>query len=110
MENGRNPDLGEHLWQGGSGRNLKVMVTGVRPGIIAEAPRRTRDVSFHVTLGTDRYCGTLNTKQRFQTLLSLYESGDPLMVEGRLAPGLVKGKGGESFRLIHGVLKPGPQL
>jgi len=72
---------------------------------IADAPKKTSDVSFHITLGEERYCGTLNTRQQRQTILRLTEAGSPLMIEGRLAKDTVVGQGGERYRLITGIVK-----
>ena len=104
---GRNPDLGQHLWSTGVA-DKKVILVGFDVQAVTDAPEKTRDVSFHITLGEDRYCGTLNTRQQIQTILRLTEAGSPLMIEGRLAKSTVVGQGGERYRLITGILKPIP--
>ena len=106
-----NPDLGQHLWSTGAA-DKRVVLIGFDLQTIAEAPKKTTDVSFHIDLGDDdftldgRFCGTLNTRQRMQTILRLVKAGSPLMIEGRLAKDTVVGQGGERYRLITGVLKP----
>ena len=102
---GRNPDLGQHLWSSGVA-DQKVILVGFDLQSIAEAPKKTTDVSFHITLGEERYCGTLNTRQQSRTILRLIAAGSSLMIEGRLAKRTVVGQGGERYRLIIGVLKP----
>jgi hypothetical protein len=102
---GRNPDLGQHLWSTGFA-DKKVILVGADVQTMAEAPKKTRDVSFHITLGEERFCGTLNTRQQSRTILRLIAAGSSLMIEGRLAKRTVVGQGGERYRLIIGVLKP----
>jgi hypothetical protein len=101
---GRNPDLGQHLWSTGLA-DKKLLLVGADFQTIADAPKKTRDVSFHLTLGEDRYCGTLNTRQRIQTILLLTAAESPPVIEGRLAKSTVVGQGGERYRLIIGTLK-----
>src|SRR5688572_24154599 len=101
-----NPDLGQHLWETGFADKAVVLI-GVTFQTIAEAPGGTFDLSFHISY-TDygqRYCGTLNTRQGKGDILRLIRSGEPLVIEGRLARGLVTGHGGERYRLIHGAVK-----
>jgi hypothetical protein len=100
-----NPDLGQHLWATDLA-DKKVILVGFDVETIADAPEKTTDVSFHITLGEERFCGTLNTRQRLQTLRHLMAEGATLIVEGRLAKRTVVGQGGERYRLIIGVLKP----
>jgi hypothetical protein len=102
---GRNPDLGEYLWSTGLA-DKKVILVGADFQTIADAPKKTRDVSFHITLGEERYCGTLSTRQPIEAILLLMKTGSSLMIEGRLAKRTVVGQGGERYRLITGVLKP----
>jgi hypothetical protein len=102
-----NPDLGQHLWETGLA-DKKVILVGADFQTIAESPKKTRDVSFFITLGEERYCGTLNTRQQIRTILRLTAAGSSLMVEGRLAKGTGGGQGGESYRLIVGILKSLP--
>jgi hypothetical protein len=102
---GRNPDLGQHLWSTGFA-DKKVVLVGADVQTIADAPKKTRDVSFHITLGEERYCGTLNTRQSIEAILLLMKTGSSLMIEGRLAKRTVVGQGGERYRLIIGVLNP----
>ena len=100
-----NPDLGQHLWSTGFA-DKKVILVGADVQTIADAPKKTSDVSFHITLGEERFCGTLNTRQQSRTILRLIAAGSSLMIEGRLAKRTVVGQGGERYRLIIGVLKP----
>ena len=99
------PDLGQHLWSTGFA-DKKLILVGADLQTIADAPKKTRDVSFHISLGEERYCGTLNTRQPIETILLLMKTGSSLVVEGRLAKRTVVGQGGESYRLITGILKP----
>src|SRR4051812_7951768 len=106
-----NPDLGQHLWATGAA-DKKVILVGFDVLTIADAPKKTSDVSFRIILGDDhiplgdRLCGTLNTRQQLQTIVRLVEAGSSLMNEGRLAKDTVVGQGGGRSRLIMGVLNP----
>src|SRR3954470_7247054 len=106
-----NPDLGQHLWSTGAA-DKKVVLIGFDVSTIADAPKKTTDVSFFIDLGDDdftldgRFCGTLNTRQRMRTILRLIEAGSTPGIEGRWAKSTALGQGGERYRLIIGVLKP----
>jgi hypothetical protein len=98
------PDFGEYLWKSGYAGKPLVLVSAL--------PRRyhdygpSTDLSFVIHTADGKFMGTLNTPQPAAMLGMFIDGRTPVRIDAQLDTKLVRGNGGERYRLLLGTINP----
>jgi hypothetical protein len=100
---GRDPDLGEFLWNSGHAGKEIVLVSAL-PVHYHEQGTST-DLYFIMHTPDGKLMGTLTTTQSAALLGTFLDGRSPVRIDGRLDAQPVRGNGGEQYRLLLGTVR-----
>jgi hypothetical protein len=97
------PDLGEYLWKKGYAEKPIILTSAMPTGY--HPYDCSTDLNFIIHTPDGKFMGTLNTRQSAEVVRDILESHDPIRIDAELDIKMVRGKGGERYRLLMGTVK-----
>jgi hypothetical protein len=98
------PDFGEFMWENGYAGKPLVLISALPRGYLDYGSSADLGFIFHTPGG--KFMGTLNTPQSADALGIFLDGRTPVRIDAKLDDKLVRGKGGEWYRLFLGTISP----